>query len=241
MKSVTLIGVDGSVWPLTSVDHEGVFLKAEPTNLAPGNDGESIEGSLDLVVADNSPTGGVLAPIGVTERRWRDAWSMREYSTLIVSEDEGIGDYSLELRLAAPIPDFPEFDASGYVDFSQSVRAFSDVWIHTVTVSGSVVDVVNPGDVDVWPRVRWTQAGSLVMPSGAVIELPAVTSPRTMWLDPSESCVVKDNDGVVDQTLWRVLRGSVFPESVPPGENARRFTLPAGASLIYDVGVYSPW
>lgn len=241
MKSVTLIGVGGSTWPLTSVHHEGVFLRAEPTNLDPGNEGGTIEGSLDLVIADNSPAGGELAPIDVTERKWRDAWSMREFSTLIVADDEGVGDYFLPLKLAARIPDFPEFDADGYVDFSQSVVSDSEVWRRTITVDGAAAGVVNVGDVDVWPRVRWTRAGNLVMPSGAIVKLPAVPSPRTIWLDPSESCVVKDDNGVVDHALWLSLRGGVFPEPVPPGDELRPFGLPADAQLIYDIGVYSPW
>lgn len=240
MKSVTLIGVDGSEWPLTSVDHAGVFLKAEPTNLEPGNIGEPIEGSLDLVIADHSPFMGELHSISVTERLWRNAWSMREYSTLVVMDDDGPGAYYLKLRLAAPIPDFPEFDPDGYVDFTQSVVSESDVWQQMVSSDESTVNVVNSGDVDVWVSVEWSQAGTLVMPSTAAIVLPAVSSPRSMHLDPEESCIVTDSDGAIDYGLWRSLRGKVFPEPVTPGET-RKFGVPEGAKLIYHVGVYSPW
>ncbi len=239
MKSVSYAGVDGSVWPLTSVGHAGVFLQATPDELRSDEDGEPIAGSLDLVVADHLPGGVRLDDVRVVERRWRRAWSVRKFGTLRVDDDEGVNHW-LRVRLASPIAGFPEVDPEGYVEFSQSVIAESPVWWRTQTFGPGSAPVSNSGDVDGWPRVRWESAGRLVMPSGAVVDLPSVSAPRTVLLDPHESCVVLDDSSAVDEVVWRQLRGRVFPEVVPAGE-VRKFTVPAGASLIFNEGVASPW
>ena len=239
MKSVSYTGVDGSVWPLTSTDHAGVFLQATPDELRSEEDGEPVAGSLDLVVADHLPDGGELDDVRVVERRWRRAWSPRMFGTLRVDDDEGV-DHWLRFRLASPIAGFPEVDPEGYVEFSQSVIAESPVWWRSQTFGPGAVQVSNSGDVDGWPRVRWESAGRLVMPSGAVVDLPAVSAPRTVLLDPHESCVVLDDSGDVDEAVWRQLRGRVFPEVVPVGE-VREFVVPDDAALIFNEGVTSPW
>ena len=239
MKSVSYIGVDGSVWPLTSTDHAGVFLQATPDELKSEEDGEPITGSLDLVVADHLPDGTRMDDVREIERRWRSAWSTRQFGTLRVDDDEWV-DHWVRMKLAAPIAGFPEVDPEGYVEFSQSVVAESPVWWRTKTYLPGTVQVSNSGDVDGWTRVRWESAGRLVMPSGAIVDLPSVSAPRTVLLDPHESCVVLDDSGVVDEVVWRQLRGRVFPEIVPVGE-ARRFTVPDKATLIFDEGVVSPW
>ena len=239
MKSVTYVGVDGSVWPLTSTDHAGAFLQATPDELRSDEDGEPVSGSLDLVVADHLPDGGELDDVRVVERRWRRAWSTHRFGTLRIDDDEG-EDYWLRVRLAAPIAGFPEVDPDGYVEFSQSVVGESPVWWRTQTFGPGVAQVSNSGDVEGWPRVRWESAGRLIMPSGAVVDLPEVDNPRTVLLDPHESCVVLDDSGTVDEVVWRQLRGRVFPEVVPVGE-VRQFTVPTGASLILSEGVVSPW
>lgn len=240
MKSVELVGVDGSVWPLTSVEHNGVFLKAEPTSLSAESDGEPVSGQLDLVVADHLPFGEELRPIRETSRLWRNAWSVRKWSKLVVKDDEGLGPYFLDVRLSTHIDDFGEVDPDGFVEFSQAVRGKTSSWSRTVRHEGDVVRVANTGDVDSWPRVRWDKAGVLAMPSGATINLPAVESPRTIWLDPRESCVVKDDAGNIDREIWLALRGSVFPEVLPADDEYREFGLPDGAVLFYEIGE-SPW
>lgn len=237
MRSVTYIGVDGSVWPLTSMDHAGVFLQATSTDLAAEDD--ALSGSLDLVVADHTPDGAHIDELGEVEARWRRAWSHHVFGTLRV-EDEQREDAWLRVKLAAPVPSFPEFGIDGYQEFEQSVVADSPVWWRSRVFHGGVVTVINSGDVDGWARVRWTQPGDLVMPSGAVLSLPPVEEPRTIVLDPHESCIVLDDAGEVDPELWRQLRGGVFPEIVPAGEQ-RVFTIPEGATLLFNEGVHSPW
>ena len=78
------------------------------------------------------------------------------------------------------------------------------------------------------------------MPSGASFTLPAVGSARTLVLDNDESCVVTDDRGRVDRALWHTLAPTVLPESVPIGER-RRFSVPTGAELQWQVAVLDPW
>lgn len=240
MKAVKLVGVDGSIWPLTSVEHAGVFLKAEPVDFAAEPESGKTTGTLELVIADNSPTGKPLRPISVSKRQWHNAWSLRKWSKLIVSGGDGGQDYFMEVKLSSPIPDFSELDPEGYVEFLQSVIGRSKSWLRAVSHHAPIARAANTGDFDVWPRMRWQQAGVLVMPSGAAVEVPAVDSPRTVWLDPKESCVVKDDAGVIDRDLWISLRGNIFPEVLPADDQYREFHLPDGAVLLYEVEE-SPW
>lgn len=237
MRSVTYVGVDGSVWPLTSVDHAGVFLQATPNDLAV-EDG-FLSGSLDFVVADHSPDGVVLGELSEIEARWRRAWSTRVFGSLRVDDEERPSAW-LRVKLASHIAAFPDFSVDGYQDFSQSVVAEGDSWFRSYEFPGPSVTVVNGGDVDGWVRIRWQAGGKVTLPSGASFTLPAVSSPRTIVLDPRESCVVMDDEGNADILVWKSLRGSVFPEVIPPGEQ-RTFTIPSGSSLFFDEGVVSPW
>lgn len=237
MRSVTYVGVDGSVWPLTTVDHDGVFLQATPSDLTVED--EKLSGSLDLVVADHSPDGVELGELSEIESRWRRAWSTRQYGTLRVGDERRPSAW-LRVRLSAPIPAFPDFGADGYQDFSQSVVAEGDSWFRTYEFPDPAVTVVNGGDVDGWVRIRWQEGGKVILPSGASFTLPEVAAPRTIVLDPRESCVVLDDDGNIDRSVWKSLRGSVFPEMIPPGEQ-RVFTIPNDSMLLFDEGVMSPW
>lgn len=237
MRSVTYVGVDGSVWPLTTVDHDGVFLQATPSDLTVED--EKLSGSLDLVVADHSPDGVNLGELSEIEARWRRAWSSRVFGTLRVDDEERPSAW-IRVKLASPIPSFPDFGAEGYQDFTQSIIAEGDSWFRTYEFPGPSVMVVNGGDVDGWVRIRWQEVGEVTLPSGASFILPTVPTPRTIVLDPHESCVVLDDDGNIDRSVWKSLRGNVFPEMIPPGEQ-RAFTIPAGSSLLFDEGVMSPW
>lgn len=241
MKTVHYAGVDGSMWDLSSVAHQGVFLSRNPVDLAADESGV-VSGSLELVVADNDPDGRRMDGIEVTMRRWRQAWSLRRDGWLQVRA-EGSWEAVLRVRLAAVVPSLPEDDPRGYVEFSQQVTsdpARRSWWTRTRDYRGGQVSPVNTGDVEAWARVRWEQAGTLVQPSGARVVLPAVDSPRTIWLDPQESCLVVDDRGVRDDALWRRLRGVCFPEPIPAGEQ-RTFGLPPGAALLVDERVDDPW
>ena len=69
--------------------------------------------------------------------------------------------------------------------------------------------------------------------------MPAVTTPRTLFLSRQHSLVVRDGKGVVDKALWKRLR-SALPEQVMPGKTGR-FILPTGATAVWREGVLDPW
>lgn len=238
MRECTLFGVDGSVWPVTAWEHRGVFLKAEPTDLQADEEGV-ISGSLELVVADHQPGGEVLPAISETMSRWRRAWSKHRDCTLQVENESDT--LTLQLRASGVVAGFPSVEMEGFEEFSQPVTTVAhSAWLRHSTRPGPQVQVVNAGDEEAWVSVRWTEGGQLVQPSGATVTLPSVPSPRTVVLDPSESCVVVDDSGVVDRPLWVDLRSRVFPEPVPAGK-ARDFTVPAGAQVLFDERVDDPW
>lgn len=139
-------------------------------------------------------------------------------------------------RVAAPVED-PSW-GEVVLDVQVPLVADSGVWLHrTVAGSGSVT-VTNWGDVPLWVSVRWSGAGGpVVLPSGATFTLPPVVSPRVLHLRKSPSVV--DDAGVRDDALWRQLR-AVLPEMVPV-DQVREFSVPAGAELMYQVGVIDPW
>ncbi|MGV0327301.1 hypothetical protein ACUY2E_10245 [Corynebacterium confusum] len=238
MREFTLFGVDGSVWPLTSWEHAGVFFRAEPVDLQADDDGR-ISGSLDLVVADHRPDGSRVGTIDDVMSAWRRAWSKHRDCTLRVDDDKD--SLSLRLRLESVVPNLPSLDAEGYEEFSQSVVAPEGAaWLRKSSRLGPSVRVVNAGDHEAWVSIRWQRGGSVRLPSGATFILPTVPEPRTILLDPGESCAVVDVDGVLDRSLWVELRSRVFPEPVPPGQ-VREFVVPEGASVLFNERVDDPW
>lgn len=253
---VFLTGADGSEWPLVAEEHRGVFLEeglwegllgtmeANATAGVFGVAGQvvqrggrvpSMSGTLRCVVDDSR--GAVWRTFG----EFRRAWSTVSAAVLSVVDEAGQRFFA-ECRLAAPIAPLSQVDREwGFERFSVQVVVDSGVWRSPVVVpGGGAVTVTNWGDVNVWPKIEWSGAGgAVVVPSGARFTLPRVSAPRTVDLNPTTGCVVTDLEGRVDRAAWVGLRTAIFPEEIPPGET-RRFTLPAGALLHADVGVFDP-
>lgn len=138
------------------------------------------------------------------------------------------------VRFSAPATQ-PEH--AGFIRLTVDVDAMDPLFYETDSETGTV-DVINTGVVKVWVNVWWEEGGSLVMPSGAISTLPTVAEPRTLVLNPHESCVVIDEDGVPDRDVWGTF--PTYPEAVMPGKFAR-FSAPAGALVSWRVGYTDPW
>lgn len=196
----------------------------------------------DLVIpaADGSFTVSCFAEgarsVGEVESRFKAAFSHHQAGWLVVKGWPGGA-----LRLRAELVEFSaptrQAEHGSFTRLTVNIHAPKALYMQGHAGRG-VVALHNTGDNVVFPRVRWQEAGDVVMPSDAVISLPEVPGPRVLELDPLESCVVVDEDGQVDHQVWGTF--PVFPEGVPVGE-ARTYTVPDGAMLLWDIGYTNPW
>lgn len=244
----------GDVWPLAA-GHRGVFIK---------------ENSLDDLCGDSedvstSPTGApgqqfdglnvkaMTGTLGCWVQEWegdsldevsanfRSSWSRTQPGTLR-AVSHTLGGVFTQVRLAKSMPPLPVDlrEVDGY-DLQFSVIADSGVWWMNPLTGTGTVTVTNPGDVPVYPRIRWKGAGGKVtLPSGASFTLPAAQESRIVSLDNADSCAVVDEKGVLDRALWRALHPTVMPEGIPVGQS-RTYTLPDGSELLWNIGVFDPW
>lgn len=237
MVAISYTGVDASTWNLTDVDHDGIFMEEGALSVLRGVDGEPLSGALNLVVADRNQDASFIRRINATMMLWRAAWSPREWGTLRVTGPRG--ESFAQVRLSNPVPDLTTVDPEGFEAFEQQIAGRTSRWLRTRTSTLPWSTVANGGDHEIWPRVKWTEGGNLTLPSGAVYELPTVSTPRTIWLDPTLGCKITDDSGVRDDALWRSLRGLVFPEVVPAGQS-RVFGIPVGATILWEDELEDP-
>lgn len=257
MYEIDYVDFEGRVWPLHGRGrrHGVIVLEdgvsglvgeakdsvVEPVG-APGQlfdsvEVQAVEGELKCILVPHGETVGELFS------RWRAAWSRRKCGTLQIRQrDLGASTWSLQVRLAEGM-DLPEVDPQGMAPCEVSVRVVGDggVWLSDEARAAGTVTVANFGDVPVWPSVVWKGAGGKVtLPSGATFTLPAATDRRVMHLDPAESLVVTDMNGVVDRDLWLKVASTGWAEPVMPDKTAT-FTVPKGAELAWHVGVLDPF
>ena len=161
-------------------------------------------------------------------------------NTLVLSSP--IGPVHTRVRLEGghhPVAQDPSW-GDVVLDVEIPVVADEGVWWSEVNLDTSIITVTNWGDVFLWVDIMWEGSGGVVtLPSGATFTLPPTTETRTLSLSRAKSLAVKDIEGNLDPVLHRQLRG-VPPEGVPVGES-RTFTVPAGARVLYKVGVFDPW
>ena len=148
------------------------------------------------------------------------------------------------VRLSGPLPPPETDDAFAEVKPLKIPLSIDEGvwWLEPRQVAGArVVDVVNRGDVVVWPELRWQGAGGRVeLPSGASVVLPSAATQWRVSLDPLRARSVVDARGVVNVELSNQLRRGLLPEGVQP-DRVGRFRLPAGVTLRWCEGVLNPW
>lgn len=179
-----------------------------------------LEGSFTVVVFDREQWAQVCAD-----------FSTRVAGTLVLSAGDVV--FELRVKLAVSLP-FPAVVPAAGARIAVSVVADTGVWERVGSGTG-VVTVSNDGDVPVWPVVVWSGAGGRVgLPSGAGFVLPEVAESHSLSLARSASGVAVPASG------GRLPVADTVGEMVPVGAS-RRFSLPAGASLVWSVGVLNPW
>lgn len=206
-------------------EEEGVSVVGAPGVVMDFRDRKVLpmEGSFTLVVRDVS------------------AWPRirRAFSSHRAGQLEVVGSqrFVLPVRLAASLPS-PESRPVVGSRVEVLLRSDGGVWVAPVVSPDSDVIVTNWGDVPVWGRVMWDGPGGRVtLPSGVSFTLPAVKGEHTLYLDRKRAGEVHGPDGY-DRELTR--RVDAVSEMVPVGEQ-RRFKVPVGARLAWDVGVFDPW
>lgn len=249
---------DNRHWELTNPWHDGVYIETggwpelvstrqDSTLVVPGHRGQILRpdesqvnpmtGTMNVVV-DGSFVNRNTADVFV---EWVESWDDMECGTLVVDWTKP-GHISTKVRLPGDgIISQPE-DQPEVMDFirlSVPIIADSGAWTWTQKESGPTVTIDNTGRDICYPRLTWRYAGPVTMPSGMVINLPAVDGPRILDFDPQESLVVTDLDGTIDYATWRKVRG--FNVEGVPRRAKRTYTLPSSASLTWDLTIRDPW
>lgn len=184
-----------------------------------------------------SPIAGTLtiSLMGECDCQWfYRLWSTRRCGVLRLTVGESFA--VLPCRLSAPIPAPVKAPRAGST-VTVTLIADGGAWLLPHTGTGEV-RVINDGDIPIAAKIRWKGAGGVVrLPSSATLTLPPAAELREYSFDP-RSTRVYDLRGIVDHELSKKI--SPISELVPiSGEGA--FSLPSGAELLWDVGVFNPW
>lgn len=199
---------------------------------------EAMTGSLSVMI---TRTAGETIPELLSA--FRAGWSTapRAAGTLSVLSPR-LGRLSARVRLAEALPAPGRNSTSrGLQQLTVPIVADRGLWTTPGLWGTGQTEVSNMGDTTIYPHVSWLGAGGdVVLPSGAVIELPPTGQERIVYLDPSQSGAVTDVQGQIDPVLWRQMRAGVLPEGIPPAEQ-RTVTVPHGAVLHWIQEVADPW
>lgn len=208
----------------------------EPGQVVTGQTAGAMSGSLTVHCRAH---GGRDA--GEVAARFRAAFSPKIGRETTLTVASPIGAVHTQVRLSGPIDAPVEDPASSAVVLNVRVPLVADsaAWWSPRPPQHERAVVNNGGDVPVWVRIRWEQAGVVRLPSGAQVTLPSPPGPRTLHLSRAKSVAVFDDDGFFDRVTWQRVRGA-WVEGVAPGETGV-FHLPTGAELVYEVGVLDPW
>lgn len=244
MKSIVWVGADGVEWPLSGPGVRGVVLEDGGLgDVVGGFDGDTkaprgVEFDVDLVFASDTRFGAHGEAWRIFSEFCEGCSAHRAGVFVLVDSERDVVELPCVVS-RVPVLARPNL-VSGAFRGSFRFWARGGVWLARRHATTSSVTVTNPGDVMVWPKIRWKGAGGQVTaPSGATFTLPPTKDYRIINLDPSSSCEVTDTHGTLDADLWRKLWG-VFGEGVPVGE-ARTYTLPKGAEMMWSVGYFNPW
>lgn len=198
---------------------------------------EPMDGTITLFIDGTVQTASKIVS------KIRRSFSQIEYGILTI-ENPDLGTLYTPVRLNGAI-EAPEQDPHvvDYI-FEMVIPVISDsgLWYSDMIVNKTSVDVVNWGEFDIFPDITWRgKGGTVTLPSGATFTLPdaPLNKKRTMSLNASKSLVVRDENGDIDEGIWKKVWG-VIPEGVAPG-NKGTYKIPSTASISYSVGVCDPW
>lgn len=173
---------------------------------------------------------------------WADWWAAWQRPVTVVVEG-GMGplravfrrprDASMDVWSYQP-------DDEGLIKLPWEMVSDDGLWFKDMVMPGPEVEVSNWGSSVVCPSVVWSRSGGRVTAGGDSFVLPWVGGVRRLSLDAASSYLVTDDEGAVDDSLWRRLRGSVHATPIFPG-STRKFVLPDNARLEWRIGLEHPW
>ena len=245
---VQLFDVNGRMWELNNPRSavrvvKGGWPELSAKMAATMRDGEPVKGRSRPVPGAATMTVGFYPghyDLGEKRRLFRAGWANDEYCTAQVRRPGGVW-HQARVRLPddAALPG-REVATPDIFDTLAVPLAWDDgVWWVRVVDEGTTVVVRNDGLTPVVPSVRWDAGGRLGFPSGMSVTLPTVAGGRVLSLNRRRGFPVTDRDGVPDRDMQRRLWGKIVEEKIMPGETGR-FTLPPGATLVWDMGVSEP-
>lgn len=219
----------------TAVGYPGQLVSSQDSQFTP------IVGTLQCTVAAEYCGG---RPVDEVWRDFREDWastSPENPGWLVLGRGDGPGELQLPARLNGALPGVG-INPSELEEIPVPVPVVGDKgqWVLPHNGTG-IVTVTNSGKGFIYPLIRWEKTGGTVtLPSRASFVLPPVTQPRTLNLDYARSFEVLNDAGILDNTLWRTIRGQVIGEGIPAGES-RTYHLPPGATLIWSLAFLDPW
>lgn len=232
-RRIAYAGVSGLVGAKTSSPLTAVNV---PGQVPVGFRTTEMKGTLMLQVV-GGPSESVDALVSEVNREFvSDA-----YGTLVLSR-ESAPRLNARVRLDGAI-DFPKsFLDSGDCDAEVGVPVICDdgYWATDVLSGADSVTVTNPGDVLIWPSIVWKGAGSVALPSGAVVTLPNAPDWRRLSLDPYTSHEVTDMSGTVDEPISDATAQLSLGEGVPQRQS-RTYLTEGQVRLEWKIGYLNPW
>ncbi|MDO4630881.1 MAG: hypothetical protein Q4A82_01110 [Corynebacterium sp.] len=227
-------GIDGLVGELTDKTITAVGI---PGHIIDSQAIKPMTGTLEITVSAPADQSQQAADIYA---KLRAGFSPLLTGTLeIISPLKGRLATQVRLAGAIPPPTGRPTDENIITNIKIPLIADSGIWWTDTFQAAGTVHITNPGDVTIWPKIKWLgPGGTVTLPSRATFTLPRVAASRTLILDNAESCVVLSNPDTIDYDTWR--NTSAYAEGIPPNTTCT-YTLPSGAHLTWNVGFLDPW
>lgn len=235
------ISPDGRSWRVIGDRHAPVIVEAETVEGLVGQATDSPVTPVGVPGQRVDPRDQIIGPIegSVTAvvldvdswPAFRASFSTTRQGTLRLITPRRV--WRLPARLSAPLPS-PGTRPRRGARIQVGLVADGGLWLTSAAATGPV-PVTAWGDAPVWPAVRWREAGSVTLPSGARVDLPALGGGVwTLPLGRASGGLARGPGG----EEWRL--DVTVAEAVPVGET-RTFVASDGVLVQWDVGVMDPW
>lgn len=222
---VSLTDIHGTPWALTRG--------------APGRSGVDLMGPLGLRTPITVNARSTTQQVGATMTGWSGGPMESTVKLGIHAEDAPLAEVHglfergvssrIEATLDVTLPNKDTVRAPVLISLTDAEKSPATAGLHGIHIDATMKSlqgcwlglpeehtdrsiIYNPGDLDIWPTIRWTGAGkSVTAPGIGVVPLPNAGS-RVAELETSPEVASRVRvDGVDAPDLWRGMRGRLFP------------------------------